>query len=181
MSNSVFDPNIKYAERFVNNHSKKIKFPEFKYYDAKIHPKYRDHVVVLSTNKFPTTLSGPISSEKADATAAKDQVSVNVTNWFPSDFEFLTESTHQEEFKSAIEQVLQEDGIKPKKAKMTKGTKTPDLNKSSAISKTNALLEETKALGLDDDSEEMSGGESDDDDEDEDDAKRTRKVVWFKI
>ena len=79
MSNLVFYPNIKYADRFVQNHSKRIKFPEFKYYDAKIHPKYRDHIVVLSTNKFPITLNGTNSKDESTDSASKNQINLNVT------------------------------------------------------------------------------------------------------
>ena len=53
MSNNIFDSKNNYVERFINNHSKRIKFPNFKYLDAKFHPKYKDHVVVLSSNEFP--------------------------------------------------------------------------------------------------------------------------------
>ena len=61
-----------------------------------------------------------------------------------------------------LKKILEEDGVKVKRQKKAK---TPTLNNSTAISRTNDLLEETKALGLDDDSEEMSGGESEEDEE----------------
>ena len=53
MANHIFDGNTNYVERFTTNQSKRIKFPTFKYLDAKLHPRYKDHVVVLSSNEFP--------------------------------------------------------------------------------------------------------------------------------
>ena len=53
MSNHIFESNVSYSERFIKNQCKQIKFPNFKYLDAKLHPKYKDHIVVLSSNQFP--------------------------------------------------------------------------------------------------------------------------------
>lgn len=53
MSNNIFNPQGGYTERFIKNQGKKIKFPSFKYLDVQLHPKHKDHIVVLSQNEFP--------------------------------------------------------------------------------------------------------------------------------
>ena len=53
MSQKVFDADTKYVDRFIKEYSKEHDFIDYKYYEAKIHPKYSDHVVVLSKNVFP--------------------------------------------------------------------------------------------------------------------------------
>ena len=41
----------------MNEHSKKLKFPYYKYLDAKLHPTFRDHIVILSMNEFPENIN----------------------------------------------------------------------------------------------------------------------------
>jgi hypothetical protein len=53
MSKQIFDAKTDYVQRFVDNYSKIVKMPYFSYLDAKLHPKYKDHVVVLCKNEFP--------------------------------------------------------------------------------------------------------------------------------
>ena len=57
MSSTIFERGVWYTERVVNNHSKRIKLPNFKYLYNKLHPKYKDHIVVLSTHNFPDNVN----------------------------------------------------------------------------------------------------------------------------
>ena len=52
---------------------------------------------------------------------------------------------------------------------------------SSDLNKTNEILEETKALGLNIDEEDMEGGEGDDEDESEEEAPKKVKISIFLI
>jgi predicted LPLAT superfamily acyltransferase len=54
MANNIFNPEIDYVKRFVDRHGKRIKMPNFTNLDAKLHPKYKNHIVVLGRNKFPS-------------------------------------------------------------------------------------------------------------------------------
>ena len=53
MDTNLFDKDESYLKRFIKNQGKRFDFPSFKYLDAKFHPKFKDHIVVLSENKFP--------------------------------------------------------------------------------------------------------------------------------
>ena len=53
MSQKVFDESKNYVDEFVKEYSKQYDFIDYKYYDARVHPKYSDHVIVVSKNVFP--------------------------------------------------------------------------------------------------------------------------------
>lgn len=82
------------------------------------------------------------------------------------------DTAYPEQFKAALQTVLEQD-FQGKKGKAREETKAGQ-NKSSALTKTNQLLEETKALGVDVDSDDMyEGGDSDEEQE--------RKKVCFRL
>lgn len=150
MSKKIFDSNVKYVERFLNKQSKRIEVPTFKYLDAKLHPKYKDHVVVLSTNEFP---------EGAKMTYCWDGVIYGI-----SDLDYK----YPEQFKEIVEQVEGERRKKGAKHKKPGTTSTKSKEKNTVLDKTNEILEETKNLGLNeseaDSNEYYDGGESSEED-----------------
>lgn len=147
MSNRIFDSNASYVERFVTNQSKRIKLPTFKYLDAKLHPLYKDHIVVLSSNQFP---------EDCKMTYCWDDPFYSIDN---------IHADHLDSFKDAYDRVVKEREQHNKEdVKAKKSSKHKDVmdSKSPALKQTDALLEETKGLGLDsEDSDDYEGGEGD--------------------
>jgi hypothetical protein len=53
MASNIYNPKVDYVKRFVKKHGKRIKMPNFTYIDAKLHPEYKNHIVVLGRCKFP--------------------------------------------------------------------------------------------------------------------------------
>lgn len=130
MSNKILDSNVNYVERFLSKQSKRIGVPTFKYLDAKLHPKYKDHIVVLSTNEFP---------ESTKVTYCWDDVVCGISD---------LDQKYPEQFKEIIEQVEGERRNKGAKDKKPGSTSRKSKEKNAALDKTDEILEETKNLGL---------------------------------
>jgi hypothetical protein len=149
MSKKIFDSNVSYVERFLNNQSKRIEFPSFKYLDAKFHPKLKDHIVVLSSNEFPSDVK---------MTYCWDGSMYGITD---------LDTKYPENFNEALEIVEKERDSKGNKLTKpdTVASKRSSAAKSPTLNKTDALLEETKGLGIgggsQSDSYDYDGGESD--------------------
>ena len=170
MSNHIFESNVSYSERFIKNQCKQIKFPNFKYLDAKLHPKYKDHIVVLSSNQFP---------ENVEMTSAWEAPFNGLKG-----IDLDTDENYKSHFKAALDEVetlIMEEKSSEKKVdskNLTPNSKTPP---SSHLESANALLEETKGLGLNVDSDSGSGssdyegGEGDEESEEEPSEDETEK------
>jgi len=151
MANQIFDQETDYVERFVKSHSKQIKMPNFTYLDAKLHPLFKDHIVVLSKNEFPQNVKMTYSWEPP----------IYSIDQLDSDENF------KEHFKVAL--AKGEKMIKNKKSNKVKTNLSTPANDnkgasppSADILKVNELLEETKGLGLDSESSlSYEGGEGD--------------------
>ena len=134
--------------------------PNFKYIDAKIHPKFKDHIIVLSTHNFPEN--------------------VNITNVYDQNMNGISDidTKYSEEFKAAIEKVIAEDYDSSKDSLNKSKSFIKSTPVSPALNKTNEILEETKALGLQDnsdDSHDYEGGEGDEEEEEEEEAPKKVK------
>ena len=68
MSKGMFDKNISYTERFIKKHGKTIDFPFSQFMDAKFHPKYKDHLVVVSKVVCPKDLKFKYMSVRPNIT-----------------------------------------------------------------------------------------------------------------
>ena len=168
MSNHIFESNVSYSERFIKNQCKQIKFPNFKYLDAKLHPKYKDHIVVLSSNQFP---------ENVEMTSAWEAPFNGLKG-----IDLDTDENYKSHFKAALDEVetlIMEEKSSEKKVdskNLTPNSKTPP---SSHLESANALLEETKGLGLDvysdSGSSDYEGGEGDEESEEEPSEDETEK------
>lgn len=110
MANNIFSTDVDYVKRFVDNQSKKIKMPNFTYLDAKLHPKYKDHIVVLSKNEFP---------EGVNMTFSYAQPIYDIS-YLHSD---INMQPHFEAALDAYKAVSQEEKKKAEAAKTTKNLK----------------------------------------------------------
>jgi hypothetical protein len=140
MSKNIFNPEGGYAQRFINNQSKKIKFPSFKYLDAQLHPKYKNHIVVLSESHFP---------EDAKMTYCFETPIYEI-NMLDTD---ETTKTHFEESLIEVETLILEDKRKTKEVyTKTIGRylygKTKRTPNSSKFENADSQSEESKGLGL---------------------------------
>ena len=167
MSNKILDRNTNYVERFLQKQSKTIEIPDFKYLDARFHPQYTDHIVVLSKNEFP---------EEVKMTYCWDSYIYGISD---------LDTKYPEIFKEELEKT-EKARKSAKKASNNKANNSGAMRKKSntdakspALSKTDEILEETKNLGIveesDEDSYDYDGGEGEDDKKDEN---KEDEKVW---
>jgi hypothetical protein len=133
----------------MKNQSKRIQFPNFKYLDAKFHPEFKDHVIVLSTNEFP---------DNVNMTYCWDQHLYGISG---------LDTSYPEQFANAVKEI---EESKKTKEKGDKREATPKLKtlRSSALDHVNELIEETKGIDMVSDSEksyDYEGGEGESDEE----------------
>jgi hypothetical protein len=143
----------------VKNQSKNVDLPDFTYIDAKVHPKHRDHLVVLSKNDFPKNKK--------------------MTYCYATPFYDISGLDYDEKFKTHFEAAVIEkenEEAAAKKAKAQKRTasawtdeydedddasyRSPNLNNADE------LIKASQDLGFDDDdssdvSSDYEGGSSD--------------------
>lgn len=171
MSNQVFDANISYVDRFMASHSKRVKFPSFRYLDAKLHPKYKDQVVVLSSNEFPTGM------KMTNAFETNSSFDVDRLDSLPSTKEYFVE---------AIEAIETEKKIKLDKELEESQQEVHQKNQVDTFgshfmpSASESILKKGQELGFNQNSneDELEGGESDkDDSQPEDPFKNIPKQV----
>ena len=115
-----------YTKRFVNEHSKKLKFPYYKYLDAKLHPTFRDHIVILSMNEFPENINLTYCWE----------------DWI-NDISDI-DVKYDQEFAMAIQRVLDEEKEAKSNLPTTKTTDIDSHNNVSANTRRTENVEETK-------------------------------------
>lgn len=156
MSNNIFGGEARFCERFVNRQSKNVELPDFTYIDAKLHPKYKDHIVVLSKNDFP-------SNQK-------------MTYCYQSPFYDISGLDYDEKFKTHFETAVVDMEKKEEEARKEKAqqrvasawTDEDDDDEGSYMSplkNADQLLAESQGLGINEDSSDPSsdyeGGSSD--------------------
>ena len=157
MSNNIFSSEVDYVQRFVKNQSKLLKFPTFRYIDAKIHPKHKDHILVLSENKFPKNTKMTFSW---DSSFIGGLDNLDVDELTSAAFkEFLEEAEEEMNLDSTLDNATQDVKVSLRGKVIVDKT-------SPTLVKADGLLEETKELGFGDSSSEedsYEGGESDKD------------------
>lgn len=158
MSKNIFSEKIDYVNRFVKNHGKQLKFPSFIYNDVKLHPKHRDHIVVLSETKLPSNKNKDTGlNKKFNMKHCMDNNFMYSFAGLPDDEK--TKDIFKEEVINAEREVEEEKAAKKVSKNLKIGTvslKTSappvETKKTSSPHLDNAdkLLEETKGLGLND-------------------------------
>ena len=172
MAKNIFkDDGDFYTNRFIKKQGKELKFPTFKYLDIGIHPKYKDHIVVLSENKFPKNTNMTFCWDNS--------VTYMLTNMHDDEMYKPTMTELVEEAELEMEREQREKGLNSGRnmSQRDKGTKKKE---SPAVAQASKILEETKGLGLDEyddfssSSDSYEGGESD---SEEQKSTKSKKVI----
>ena len=49
----MFSQSSGYTRKYLEKHCRKFQFPQTTHMDAKFHPKYKDHIIVVGKNNVP--------------------------------------------------------------------------------------------------------------------------------
>ena len=156
-----------YTKRFVNEHSKKLKFPYYKYLDAKLHPIFRDHIVILSMNEFPENINLTYCWEEW----INDISDIDVK--------------YDQEFAMAIQRVLDEEKEAKTNLPTTKTTDNDSHDNVPANTRRTENVEETKTILLKSetiaDEEFFEGGSDSEEDAKISSCEQSKQVRNFQI
>ena len=84
MSREVQDTDTEYIQRFIEKQGRRIKMPTSVFVDAKLHPVYKDHIVVLSKNEFPSSMQISYAWEEDQCDISKMDTDPAMTKYFES-------------------------------------------------------------------------------------------------
>lgn len=136
--------------------------PSFQYLDAKFHPKYNDHIVVLSSNRMPDNISmgSAISGEMYDI--------ANIDSRYPDKFEEAVRVVEEQaKQKKELEEINLRKLVKPEsKAAILENTDTDEENKEElklpSIDQNKSKFESEPSGS--ENSDEYEGGEGEEED-----------------
>lgn len=168
MANQIFDGKTNYVERFTARQSKRIKFPTFKYLDAKLHPMYKDHVVVLSSNEFPSRIRMTYAFE------GPPFYDINTLDEIPETAEYFKQAMAEVEERSEI---INFESADPDPEAYINQNPIPRSNSFMADSANGLLSEgkdEDRVHHIESQNSEYEGGESDSEEEQKDDQRDTQ-------